>query len=713
MAEGPDPREKPLEKLEKEITCAVCQGHYEKAKLLPCNHYYCGACIEKIAKRARGKPFDCPECRKETSLPPGGVAELQGAFFVERMKDVYGTMAKAEGKMEAVCEQCSGTKAIAFCRQCAEFICADCERCHKKMKVFNSHVVASLVDLKKGGVKNIPLKEAPEVKCPEHQEFIRLFCFDCDCLICRDCTIIDHNGHKFEFLNKCAPESRKTLCDSLAPLQKVQADIASAEKTLATEHANVVAQKEEVCKSIEQSFDTLKALLDQRKRKLVKKATTLAKKKKDALSDQKKVFQVAKKEIQLLVELIERNIESTSDQDLMSICKQLQTKIEEEEKHHRQLSLKPTATAGISYNLPSTDVITKHLGAVFVGAVLLDKIDSCELGSSVQVALLAPTASLTDISANLKCVVNPSSLLKCGVVQKSVGMYTITITPQVRGRHDLIVKVKNKEIDGSPFRVFVKIPPSQLGQDVHKIGGFSWPWGIAINNKQQLMVADSSLVIGYSSGKKITIMERDGKKVQTIECGEFQDPRGVASGTDGAIYVIDTGAQCLFKFNSSGILLKTVRNELKKPYSVKIIQNQLYVVNRDSHLVKIFDMDCNVVRTISTQECPNPRDIAQGPDGLYVAGEKKISVYSHDGVFIHHLNLQPSSLKLTEFNGICFDSSGHIIASDFDNGVYIFTSSGKCVGHISVGLNIPAGVTIDNDGFVYVCACGSNNVVII
>ena len=716
MAEGPDPREKSLEKLEKEITCTMCQGHYEKAKLLPCNHYYCGACIEKIAKRARGKPFDCPECRKETSLPPGGVAELQGAFFVERMKDVYGTMAKAEGKMEAVCEQCRGAKATAFCRQCAEFICADCERCHKKMKVFNSHVVASLVDLKKGGVKNIPLKEAPEVKCPEHNQVIGLFCFDCDCLICRDCTIIDHSGHKFEFLNKCAPESRKTLRDSLAPLQKVQADITSAEKTLATEHANVVAQKEEVCKSIQQSFDTLKALLDQRKRELVKKATTLAQKKKDVLSDQKKVFQVAQKEIHLLVELIERNIESTSDQDLMSIRKQLQNKIEEEEKHHRQLSLKPTATADISCNLPSTDVIPKHLGRVYDRLslhVLVENINDvikCELGSPVQVSLLAPTASLTDISANL-CVVNPSSLIKCGVVQKSVGMYTITITPQVRGRHDLIVKVKNEEIDGSPFRMFVKIPPSQLGQDVHMIGGFSWPWGIAINNKQQLMVAVARL-----GGKKITIMERDGKKVQTIECGEFQNLHGVASGTDGAIYVTDIGAQCLFKFNSSGKLLKTVRNELKKPYSVRIIQNQLYVVDNASHLVKIFDMHCNVVRTISTQECPNPRDIAQGPDGLYVAGKNKISVYSHDGVFIHHLNLRPSSLKFSVFNGICFDSSGHIIASDWNNGVYIFTSSCKCVGHIvssNVGLCIPVGVTVDEDGFVYVCGYYSKNVVII
>ena len=145
MAEGPDPRDKPLEELEKEITCAVCHGHFERAKLLPCNHYYCEACIEMLAKRAKGEPFNCPECRKETSLLPGGVAELQGAFFVERMKDVYGKMAKAEGKMEALCEQCAGSKSVAFCRQCAEFICGDCVVSHKKLKFFSGHVVASLV----------------------------------------------------------------------------------------------------------------------------------------------------------------------------------------------------------------------------------------------------------------------------------------------------------------------------------------------------------------------------------------------------------------------------------------------------------------------------------------------------------------------------------------------------------------------------------------
>ena len=711
MEEGQDRREKPLEELEKEITCAVCHGHLERAKLLPCNHYYCEACIEMLAKRAKGEPFDCPECRKETSLPPGGVAELQGAFFVERMKDVYGKMAKSEGKIEALCEQCAGAKSVAFCRQCAEFICGDCVVSHKKLKVYSGHVVASLEDLKKGGVKNIPLKAAPPLQCSEHDQPITMFCFDCDRLICGYCTFIEHREHKFEFVKKCAPESRKTLRDCLVPLEKVRTDIAGAEKTLVTENARVDAQEKEVCRSIEQSFEALKAVLDQRKTELVKKASNLAREKKDSLSAQREVLQAAQKEIEILTEVVERNIESTSDQDLMSIHTQLETKMKEEEKRHRELSLKPTATADIICNLPSPDAIPKDLGSLFDQSTspTLLHMSSCEVGSPVVLSVAAPTASLADVSADLKTVVKPSSSVKCGVVQNGVGVYSISVTPQVRGRHDLMVRVKNEEITGSPFRVLVKIPPIQLGQDVREIAKVNQPWGIAINNNQQLVVAEGG-------SEKITIMERDGKKVQTIECAEFKEPRGVAAAVDGAIYVTDSGAQCLFKFNSKGKLIKTVQNELQMPYSVKIIQNQLYVVDHDNSQVKIFDMECNVVATIQVKEYPNPMDITEGPDGLlYVAGARKISVYSHDGVFIHHLNLQPSSLKLVEFWGICYDSAGHIIASDYVNGVYVFQPSGECVSHVASGgvIQSPAGVTVDEDGFVYVCGFNSRNVIII
>ena len=329
--------------------------------------------------------------------------------------------------------------------------------------------------------------------------------------------------------------------------------------------------------------------------------------------------------------------------------------------------------------------------------------ETCSVGESAQVSVKVPQSVGTNVQAQLKSLADPScAMLQASVAPTNADTYTITFTPRVRGRHDLTVTVNGEEIAGSPFRVFVKIHPTQLGQPVRTITGLNQPWGIAINSKQQLMVAEGG-------GKKITIMERDGKRVQTIECDEFKYPRGVATGPDGAIYVADCDAQCLFKFDKEGKLLKTVQNNLKSPYSVKIIRNQLYVA--DDNLVKIFDTDCNVVGTIQTNECPNPYNIAVGEDGLYVVGSGgKIAVYrcAPNGEFIRHLNINPS-LNLSHIHSICFDSSGHLIVSSYggSTGVYIFQPSGERVASLSLassgGIQCPAGIAIDDDGFVYVC----------
>ena len=497
MAEAPDLRDKSLEELEEEITCAVCHGHYQEAKLLPCMHYCCRACIEKLAERSRGRPFPCPECRKDTTLPSGGAEQLQSAFFVERMKDdldVYGKMAKAEGKVEAVCEMCSGGKAVAFCRHCAE------------------------------------------------------------------------------------------------------------------------------------------------------------------------------------------------------------------EKRHQQLTLEPVTTADITYNPPSPDAIPGDLGKVDQIPQVCEIADllSIELGKPSQmISLKASVLQVPNIQAELKSLVNPTSSVQADVLQKGVGVYNITCTPHVRGRHDLTVKVNGEDIVGSPFQVFVKIHPTQLGPPVRTITRVRFPWGIALNNKEQLVVSEFG-------GRKVSIMERDGKRVQTIECDKLLCVCGVATGPDGAIYVTDIAAHCLFKFNKKGTLLKTVQNELKCPYFIKNIKNQLYVSDHDNNLVKIFDTDCNVIGAIPTNECPKPEGIAEGDDGLYVVGGDKIGVYScvPNGDFIRHLNVQSSSVKLSNPRGIVFDCSGHLFVTQTGDGVHVFTPSGEHVasfGLASSGVLIwdPAGIVIDEDGFVY------------
>ena len=326
--------------------------------------------------------------------------------------------------------------------------------------------------------------------------------------------------------------------------------------------------------------------------------------------------------------------------------------------------------------------------------------ETCSVGESAQVSVKVPQSVGTNVQAQLKSLADPSCAMLASVAPTNADTYTVTFTPRVRGRHDLIVTVNGKEIAGSPFRVFVKIHPTQLGQPVRTITGLNYPWGIAIN-KQQLMVAESG-------GKKITIMERDGKRVQTIECDKFKRPLGVATGPDRAIYVTDRDAQCLFKFDKEGKLLKSVQNNLKSPFSVKIIRNQLYLADYSSNLVKIFDTDCIVVGTIQTKECPNPYDIAVGEDGLYVVGRGgKIAVYrcAPNGEFIRHFNTNPS-LNLSEIRSICFDCSGHLFVVNYggSNGVYVFQPSGEHVTSLSLASSgHPAGIAIDEDGFVYVC----------
>ena len=66
-----------------DLTCDVCLEIYQDPKFLPCYHTFCAGCIQNLADCHRDNPtFPCPTCRKQTTLPSGGVTALQSNFYI-------------------------------------------------------------------------------------------------------------------------------------------------------------------------------------------------------------------------------------------------------------------------------------------------------------------------------------------------------------------------------------------------------------------------------------------------------------------------------------------------------------------------------------------------------------------------------------------------------------------------------------------------------
>ena len=102
------------------LACAVCLEIYRDPKFLPCYHTFCASCVQDWAGRHSGSTFPCPTCRRMTSLPAGGVAALQGNFYIsaddlERARK--GNKCPVHGQKELE----------FFCVPCDKAICINCK----------------------------------------------------------------------------------------------------------------------------------------------------------------------------------------------------------------------------------------------------------------------------------------------------------------------------------------------------------------------------------------------------------------------------------------------------------------------------------------------------------------------------------------------------------------------------------------------------------
>ena len=740
MAEAPPVADKGLKDLGKEITCPVCHDVFEEPKILSCCHYYCKKCIQGLLNYAgrANRPFECPECRLPTLVPQNDPNQLTTAFFVNRLKELHGKMEKAHGKVQAPCEQCCGGVSVAFCRQCAEFICEKCVESHQRMKVFTGHKVVTLEELKKGGAKQILVSKPPPPKCPIHDEPMKAYCFDCSQLICRDCIVIDHAGHTCEFARKAAPQAKQELIEHLEPLKEVQASLCKAAEVVQVTKSEVVAQGTSIAENIEQSFQELQEILEQHKNRLLVEASKIKEEKVNHLSTQQKGLNIASAVIQSLVDFVEQNLENATDEEFMTIHKQILSRIDKQAEEHCKgaIELDPVEIADLKVEISCAEKIHQACQTNAELHQLADppkcKVDGPGLNSAqvnqqthvVVHTMLhngAPTKKPQKVTGELKSLVN-GSVTRLKGVRKQENTYEIQFSSAVRGRHQLAVSVNDQPIAGSTFPVYVKIPPTQLGRPVRVLGGSDEPYGVAVNSAEEVLVTE---------GKKIAVFDKKGEKLYDFELlMDYVALSGIAIDEDDNIYVTDEKRHCLVKLNKAGEILKTVgtrgrdHGEFNVPSGVAVMGDRVFVCDRNNHRLQVFTKErLEFVKTIDSrgqgdEHFDTPVDITQDELGnMYVSeyGNNCVKLLNKQGEFQLSFNKKANG-QLNRPSGVCVVDQFVYVVEWGGDCVSVFSRDGQFVtsfgkrGNKEGEFDFPCGICVDCDGFVYVCDFGNDSV---
>ena len=716
MARGMDEAEKSLVSLEKEITCGVCHLHYQQPKLLPCLHFYCKECIlEQALKAGNSKPFPCPECCKEVSLPEGNVDNLQTVVFINRLKDQYTQLEKAFSK-ETKCEMCSTSEAQAeaFCRHCNYFICKECVESHHKMRVFHSHEVISFDEVKKVGTKDLPTRSTPAKECGRHQKSLDIFCLDCSNLICCDCTIRDHRDHSFEFCRIATIDIKKELMDSLMPLRELGVRLSDAVEEVKRAENALEAQAVSVVNSINTSFEQLHMILERRKQQLLEEARREVSDKKMSLKEQEGNLSIASAEVHGIINYTGQCVRHCSDDEIMCIHAEIGSRIKQEIEgcgqpgsiimpvEQVELRMEVRCAEALEQLCHTRAKIVKRIGNV---VVRVNKIaNEAEINKMSEVIMfVSPTKPDTKIDCHLSSLYNRSPI-EYSVKELGAEEYHIQYTPTVRGRHELSLSVNRQPVAGSPFPVRVCYPPTLLDKPIRFFHCSKGTCGITINSVGEIIVVE------YEGD--VVVMDKNGTRLRSINTSEhqFNCLLGVTVDREENIYFTDEGTNRIFKSNMNCSKVQVQRVEqVQGPghYGVAVVGDEVMVTEcGNKGMIMVYNRDLKYVRQIIGVH--NSKMHGLCPDShqnVYACDSKNscIQVFSKGGELLRSFGSNENGIKRLQWPyGVCV-AGQYVYVTDDVCKIFVFTTEGYYV--TSFGGYYSPGVCMDQDGFMYVTDC--------
>ena len=530
-----------------------------------------------------------PICRQVTPVPNRGVAGLQSAFHIDHLLELQDSFQKLDNP-------------------------------------------AAALEGAVGGTTNAAPSRVAVRHCFEHPgEELKLYCETCGELVCLKCVIKGlgkHFGHDYKELHQAFQEYKEEITLSLEPIEKQVATMKGVLAELNTHCGEISDQREATEDEIHTTFRRLQEVLNVRETELVHQPHRITQSKLKALAVQRdKIETILAQLSSCLLFMGESLREANKEDDLMmktntvNTVKELTTPLQPD-------ILKPSAEADIVFlALADLHSMCRDYGQVLAqGSPDPSKCHATGKGLEVAVVGEKSTCILHPVNGGGMPCEEPIKL-DCELlseitdtkasynIERRQSQYEISYQPTIKGRHQLHIRVEGQHIRESPFSVAVKLPVEKLGTPILTISGVGKPWGVAINQRGEVVVADHD-------SHCIHVFSPSGEKLRSFgtRASGKEEYHGVAVDGEGNILVADSGNHRIQKFTAEGQSLTAVGTEGSGPLQFTdpcdiAVSDKVYVVDYDNYCVQVLNPDLTFSHTFGKKgsgkgQFQNPYGIA-------------------------------------------------------------------------------------------------------
>ena len=698
-----------LHNLHEEVSCSVCMSPFTEPKILPCFHTFCLHCLNEL-QRTSGKhgEITCPECRRKFQVPGSGYPKDLPANF--RMNSLLDVMAIQKCNVAGVkCGNCEKTSAQSFyCFKCCAFWCDDCIAAHNIIRANKEHKVLAIKDFQDQDIENV-LKR-PVFCQKEHHENkkLKFFCKDCEVAICNTCVVTLHEGHVKVPLQDAANERKLRLESELESQKEKALRKRNMITRLQSECNEIKEQVACVKKSAQNLVDNLMRVIEAKKQELFKEVEVKAQQSIERLVEQQSDVE---NELQRIVTSIEKT-ETFLKQSTNAEIVHFNTLFQEEVTGETEL----------------VDCDRKDLGhfVFFANKSLMAKANSEGVGFLKQIISQTKSSNskaegngINDVTVGLEAqfvlttrnVENEQCYEQCDIVTVEIrnddgrecateaqvqdnkdGSYNISYFAKEAGTCQTLVMVNGEHISGSPFTVEVKPRQYKLvlsfGGEASSAGMFDGPWGVAVNERNEIAVTDRD-------NNRVQIFSSDGTYLRSFSSagdqeGEFNEPTGIAYLNNGNIVVADSINDRLQIFTEQGKYLTQIGSEgnldhqFDYPRGLSVDSDgNIIVADADNKLIKIFTPSGQFLRKFGEDSLVDPCHCIQQDQYFIVSdeGDHSIKVFNTDGDFRYKFgNNGEGDGEFNKPKCLSVDKAGHLMVCDSANDrVQILELSGEFI----------------------------------